>query len=107
MTEHRSNKKVITIPEAKEILERIDIESADQIQKRTLDYLNKFSKTTPEKARTLMASLTTEIGLTEFEAAELVNIQPHSLEELRVFTSGWKKLLPTETLEKILTLMIE
>lgn len=107
MTEQKSNRKVITIPEAKEILEKIDVENADQIQKRTLDYLNKFSKTTPAKARTVKESLIAKIGLTESEAVELVNTQPHTLEELRVFTSGWKKLLPTEILEKILSLMQE
>jgi DNA-directed RNA polymerase subunit F len=36
---------------------------------------------------------------------ELVNIMPKSLEELRTFTSGWRKLLSTETLEKILKIL--
>jgi len=32
-------------------------------------------------------------------------VMPKSIEELRTFTSGWRKLLPTETLEKILKIL--
>lgn len=96
---------IITIPEAKEILEEIDIEKADQIQKRALDYLGKFSKTTPEKAREKMKRLVKECSLTEEEAAELVNVLPKSIEEIRIFSAGWKKLLPTETVEKVIKIL--
>ncbi len=97
--------RVITLPEAKEILSRIDPEKADQIQKRTIDYLAKFSKTDADKARTLRKKLSDECGLTAEEAAELVNIMPKTLEELRVFTSGWRKLIPAATTEKIIKLL--
>jgi DNA-directed RNA polymerase subunit F len=30
---------------------------------------------------------------------------PKSIEELRTFTAGWRKLLPTETLEKMLKIL--
>ncbi|MGI0044642.1 MAG: RNA polymerase Rpb4, partial [Nitrososphaeraceae archaeon] len=36
---------------------------------------------------------------------ELVNIVPKSLEELRSFTFGWKKLILTNTLEKMLDIL--
>ncbi|MCP8312555.1 MAG: RNA polymerase Rpb4 [Candidatus Methylarchaceae archaeon HK02M1] len=100
-------KTVISTPEAKEILEKIDIAKADQIQKRTLDYVTKFSKTTPEKAKEIREKLVKECSLTDEEATELVNIMPKSIEETRVFTSGWKKLLPTEDIEKILKTLSE
>jgi DNA-directed RNA polymerase subunit F len=99
--------RIITLPEAKEILGRIDVEKADQIQKRTIDYLAKFSKVEADKARTLKKRLTEECGLTAEESAELVNIMPKSLEELRVFTSGWRKLIPTATTEKIIKILSE
>jgi len=98
-------KKLLTIPEANQILQKIDVEKADQIQKRTLDYTTKFSKSEADRAKKLRKELETEAGLSEEEAVELVNISPKSIEELRTFTSGWRKLLSTETLEKILKIL--
>jgi DNA-directed RNA polymerase subunit F len=101
----KSERKLLTIPEANQILQKIDVEKADQIQKRTLDYTTKFSKSDAERAKKLRKELETEAGLSEEEAVELVNISPKSVEELRTFTSGWRKLLSTETLEKILKIL--
>ena len=101
----KNPKKLLTIPEASQILNKIDVEKADQIQKRTLDYTAKFAKATPESAKKLRKELETECGLSEEESVELVNIMPKSVEELRTFTSGWRKLLSTETLEKILKIL--
>jgi DNA-directed RNA polymerase subunit F len=98
-------KKLLTIPEANQILSKIDVEKADQIQKRTMDYTTKFSKVQADSAKKLRKELETECGLSEEEAVELVNIMPKSVEELRTFTSGWRKLLSTETLEKILKIL--
>jgi DNA-directed RNA polymerase subunit F len=101
----KATKKVLTIPEANQILQKIDLEKADQIQKRTLDYTTKFAKATAEGAKKLRNQLEKEAGLSEEEAVELVNVMPKSVEELRTFTSGWRKLLSTETLEKILKIL--
>jgi DNA-directed RNA polymerase subunit F len=101
----KAEKKILTIPEANQILQKIDVEKADQIQKRTLDYTTKFSKAQADAAKKLRKELESECGLSEEEAVELVNIMPKSLEELRTFTSGWRKLLSTETLEKILKIL--
>ena len=101
----KTEKKLLTIPEANQILQKIDVEKADQIQKRTLDYTTKFSKSESDVAKKLLKQLETETGLSEEEAVELVNISPKSVEELRTFTSGWRKLLSTETLEKILKIL--
>ncbi len=101
MSEPKIKKQPITIPEAKKILEKINLDQADQIQKRTIDYLSKFSKTTAENAKKLVEALM-EKGLTEEEAVELVNSMPKSIEEIRVFAAGWKKFLPTATLQEIL-----
>lgn len=101
----KPEKKLLTIPEANQILQKIDLEKADQIQKRTLDYTTKFAKEEADKAKKLKKQLEEEAGLSEEEAVELVNISPKSVEELRTFTSGWRKLLSTETLEKILKIL--
>ncbi len=101
----KAEKKLLTIPEANQILQKIDMEKADQIQKRTLDYTTKFAKAQDAGAKKLRKELIADAGLSEEEAVELVNIVPKSLEELRTFTSGWRKLLSTETLEKILKIL--
>lgn len=98
-------KKVLSIPEANQILQKLNMDKADQIQKRTLDYTSKFSRVTPEAAKKLRKDLMDEAGLTDEEAVEVINITPKTVEELRAFTSGWRKLLPTETLEKILKIL--
>ena len=101
----KTEKKLLTIPEANQILQKIDLEKADQIQKRTLDYTTKFSKAQADAAKKLRKDLETECGLSEEESVELINVMPKSVEELRTFTSGWRKLLSTETLEKILKIL--
>ncbi|MCS7116020.1 MAG: RNA polymerase Rpb4 [Nitrososphaerota archaeon] len=100
-------RKVLTIPEVKEILDSINLETADQIQKRTVEYVRKFSKITGDEARRIRESLIKECQLTDEEAVELINIMPSTIEEVRVFAAGWKKLLPTETVEKILKILHE
>ncbi|MBI4257373.1 MAG: RNA polymerase Rpb4 [Thaumarchaeota archaeon] len=105
MSEEKIRKTIITLAEAKRILKTIDPEKADQIQKRTIDYLEKFSKSEADTASRTKKELTEKCGLTDSEAAELVNIMPKTVDELRVFTSGWKKLLTTETVEKILKIL--
>lgn len=97
--------RIITIPEAKEILSKIDPEKTDQIQKRTMDYLLKFAKVESENAKKMRKILVDDCSLTVEEATELVNVMPKSQEELRVFTSGWRKLIPTATVEKILEVL--
>lgn len=94
---------MVTLSEVKEILEKRNAEEMDQIQRWTLDYVTKFSKTKPQVAKKLISDLVKECDFTEEEAVELANIRPKSLEELRTFTFGWKKLILTSTLEKALS----
>jgi DNA-directed RNA polymerase subunit F len=100
-------KQMITLPEVKEILSKRDIESMDQIQRWAYDYVSKFAKIEPETAKKMKQDLISQCDLTEEEAVEIVNILPKSLPELRSFTFGWKKLILSETLEKILKIINE
>jgi len=95
------------LPEVKEILSKSDPESMDQIQRWTHDYVSKFSKVEPKAAKKMKSDLINQCGLTEEEAVEIINILPRSLPELRSFTFGWKKLILSETLEKILKIIDE
>ena len=100
-------KRMISLPEVKEILSEGNPESLDQIQRWTFDYVSKFAKIEPKTAKKKKQELTSQCGLTEEEAVEIINILPKSLPELRSFTFGWKKLILSETLEKILKIIDE
>ena len=67
----------------------------------------KFAKIEPKVAKKMKQDLISQCGLTEEEAVEIVNVLPKSLPELRSFTFGWKKLILSETLGKILKVIDE
>ena len=100
-------KRMLSLPEVKEILSKHDVESMDQIQRWTYDYVSKFAKIEPKAAKKMKHDLIKQCGLTEEEAVEIVNILPKALPELRSFTFGWKKLILSETLEKVLKIIHE
>lgn len=95
-------KEIITLPEVKKILEQVKPDDMDQIQRWTYDYVVKFSKTSSDAAQQMVKQLIDHCELKQEEAVEVVNVLPSSLEELRAFTFGWKKLILTETLQKML-----
>jgi len=97
-----TDKEIITLSEVKHLLESGKPEEMDQIQRWMLDYVSKFSKVSHDEGKKLVDTLVKECDLTEEEAVEVVNILPTTLEELRTFTFGWKKLILTSTLEKAL-----
>ena len=105
--EEVKNRITVSLAEVKEILDNADPESMDQIQRWTYDYVSKFAKIDPKKAKKMKQELVKECGLTEEEAVEIINIHPTSLPELRSFTFGWKKLILAEILEKILKIIKE
>jgi DNA-directed RNA polymerase subunit F len=98
-------KEVVTLPQVKKILEAVKPDEMDQIQRWTYDYVRKFAKTDPEPAEGMVKRLVDECEIKPEEAIEIVNIMPTSIEELRAFTYGWKKLILTETLEKMLAII--
>ena len=98
-------KEIITLSEAKEILDQVKPDDMDQIQRWTFDYVVKFAKTGSGVAHEMVKRLRDECELKEEESVEVVNVSPTSLEELRAFTFGWKKLILTETLQKMLNIL--
>ena len=103
--EEVKKKQLISLPEVKEILGKVDAESLDQIQRWTYDYVSKVTKIDSKSAQKMKQELVKDCGLTVEEAVEVINIRPASLPELRSFTFGWKKLILAETLEKILQII--
>ena len=98
-------KEVISLAEVKDILEKVETEEMDQIQRWTYDYVSKFAKSLSQVSRTSINELVASCDLKEEEAVELANAMPTSIEELRAFTFGWKKLILTDTLNKILDIL--
>ena len=105
--EEIKSKQAVSMSEVKEILEKQDIETMDQIQRWTYDYVSKFAKLDAKSAKKMKQELVKDCGITEEEAVEIVNIRPTTLAELRSFTFGWKKLILAETLEKMLKIIKE
>ena len=99
-------REIVTLSEVKKILETVPMDVMDQIQRWTFDYSKKFSKVDYEPAKEMVDRLVAEGDLTNEESVELVNVMPRSIEELRAFTFGWKKLIVTEKLEKIKSILL-
>jgi DNA-directed RNA polymerase subunit F len=107
MSKKAVTEKKLTIPQVKKILESIGEENLDQFQRRTYDYVSKFSKVDAEAAEELVEKLVNEFGLDEDEAVQVVNCAPKSVEELRIFLAGGRKIIETSKLEAIVNLLNE
>jgi DNA-directed RNA polymerase subunit F len=99
------NEKRLALPQVKKVLEAIGEENLDQFQRRTLDYVNKFSKVDAATAEKLLEKLMKEFGLEEAEAVQIVNCMPETVDELRVFLASGRKIIETAKLEAIVTLL--
>jgi DNA-directed RNA polymerase subunit F len=95
----------LTLPQVKKVLEAIGEENLDQFQRRTLDYVNKFSKVDAKTAEKLLGKLVKEFDLDEAEAVQVVNCMPETVDELRVFLAGGRKIIETSKLEAIVALL--
>jgi DNA-directed RNA polymerase subunit F len=99
--------KKLAIPEVKKLLESIGDENLDQLQRRTLDYASKFSKIESQSAEQLIKRLTTEFGIDEDEAIQIVNCMPKTVDELRVFMAGGRKIIDASMLKTIIGILDE
>jgi DNA-directed RNA polymerase subunit F len=105
MSKKALRERALTIPEVKKLLESIGEDKLDQFQRRSLDYASKFSRVEPEKAEELVKTLTDKYGLEEEEAIQIVNTMPESIEEIRVFLAGGRKIVESSKLQEILNLL--
>ena len=99
------SEKRLALPQVKSVLEAIGEENLDQFQRRTLDYVNKFSKVDAKVAERLLEKLVKEFGLEEAEAVQVVNCMPETADELRVFLASGRKIIETAKLEAIIALL--
>ena len=107
MSKREVSESRLTLPQVKKVLETIGEENLDQFQRRTLDYVSKFSKAEPEKAEELLQKLTKDYELDEAEAVQIINCMPETVDELRVFLAGGKKIIEASKLKQIVELLNE
>jgi DNA-directed RNA polymerase subunit F len=107
MSKREISESRLTLPQVKKVLESVGEENLDQLQRRTLDYVNKFSKVDPEKAEELLQTLVKEYGIDEAEAIQILNCLPETVDELRVFLAGGRKIIETAKLHAIVELLNE
>lgn len=107
MVKKPPRERLLAIPEVKKLLESMGEKNLDQFQRRTLDYSSKLSKVEPEKIETLVETLVEKFGLERDETIQLVNCMPQSIEEIRVFLAGGRKIIETSKLQEILNVLDE
>jgi DNA-directed RNA polymerase subunit F len=97
--------RIITVPQVKEALEAIGEERLDQFQRRSLDYATKFTKVDPDKVDTIVKKFIEQFEVEEEEAVQIINAMPESIQEIRVFLSGGRRIIESSKLEKILAFL--
>jgi DNA-directed RNA polymerase subunit F len=107
MSRENIGERKLALPQVKKLLESIGEENLDQLQRRTFDYVSKFSKVDPDAAEKIVERLVTEFGLEEEEAVQIVNCMPKTVDELRVFLAGGRKIIDVSTLKTIVGLLDE
>jgi len=96
----------IPLAVARAILERrIKEEEALDIQRKTLNYLIKFSKCKPDIAAKVVSELCEKFGLKRETSVMIVNILPSTIDELRTIVSIEEKAFTTEELNEILKII--
>jgi DNA-directed RNA polymerase subunit F len=107
MGERELSEKKLALPQVKRELAALGEENLDQFQRRTFDYVSKFSRIDEAAVEGLRERLVAEFGLDEDEAVQVVNCAPESVDELRVFLAGGRKIIETAKLEAIVALLNE
>lgn len=107
MPPKRSKEQILTVAQVKKMLDSLDEDKLDQLQRRSLDYASKFSRIDPEKVKPLVKTLIEKFELVMEEAVQLVNCMPQSIEEIRVFLAGGRKIVETSKLQAILRVLDE
>ncbi len=105
MSKKAAKEQPITIPQVKKTLESMGEEKLDQFQRRLLDYSAKFSKVDSDVAEILVSKLVEQFELEEEEAVQIINCMPESIQEIRVFLAGGRRIMETSKLKRILSFL--
>lgn len=105
MSRESFSEKKLTLPEVRKMLDAMGEANLDQLQRRTFDYVSKFSRSEAEDARGLVSKLMSDFGVEEDDAVQIVNCMPKSIDELRVFLASGRKIVEASTLKTMLELL--
>jgi DNA-directed RNA polymerase subunit F len=112
MSGRKLNEKIVSIPEVKKIMEdvkqrivEIDEEGMSHFQEITYSYVNKFSKMSDKAAMKIKKFLMEKYELEEIFANNIVNIDPQTLQEIRIILekSNIGKNLTDQQLQEIIS----
>ncbi len=101
MVKEKIKETPLTLAEVKNILQKREKEGElSYVQRVTLDYVNKITGLTVQRARSLVKELV-KIGVNENTAIQIANALPEYKEELSVFLTGEKNFTPEEIEEML------
>ncbi|MGC8585383.1 MAG: RNA polymerase Rpb4 family protein [Thermoplasmata archaeon] len=99
-------RKYLTIPETKEILEKISKErDINDFQKDVLTYVRNMSKISPKEAEEMVKKLMKLDFVSEKMAVKIVDIMPVNSEQVRSIFYKEKKDLSEEQISSILAIL--
>jgi len=108
------NEELLTISEAKELLDRIKEDRAEEVEeelgyelKKAIRHIDAFSKIDAEKSRALVTNLL-ELGNMKPEIAiRIADILPNTRDELRSIYAKERFILTAEDLDQMLDLVAD
>ncbi|MEA1896009.1 MAG: RNA polymerase Rpb4 family protein [Euryarchaeota archaeon] len=107
------NEELLTISEAKELLDRIKEDRAEEDEelgyelKKAIRHIDAFSKIDPKKSRALVTNLL-ELGNMKPEIAiRIADILPKTRDELRSIYAKERFILTTEDLDQMLDMVAD
>ena len=101
-------KETISLPELKDKindLKELKEEELNTIQRKMIEYVDKFSKISPEKAVEIKKRLVEELELDEEKAVQIINIMPKTPEEIREIF--YEKVIIGDLPQKILEIILD
>ncbi|MBA1343056.1 MAG: hypothetical protein C5S52_05600 [ANME-2 cluster archaeon] len=108
------NEELLTISEAKELLDRIKEERAGEGEeelgyelKKAIRHIDAFSKSDPKKSRALATSLLELEKMKPEIAIRIADILPETRDELRSIYAKERFILTTEDLDQMLDLVAD
>jgi len=97
----------VPVTEAKKLLDKVGPEGLGEFQRRTLDYVTKFTRVAPGKAEKLIPELAEKFQLDRKDAIQIANCMPTSVEEVRAILTVKGRVVPAGQLGEIAKLVAE
>ncbi|MEA3282825.1 MAG: RNA polymerase Rpb4 family protein [Euryarchaeota archaeon] len=107
------NEELLTIPEAKELLDRIKEERAEEVEglgyelKKAIRHIDAFSKSDAKKSRALVTDLMELEKMKPEIAIRIADILPETRDELRSIYAKERFILTTDDLDRMLDLVAD